>query len=160
MVSGNRDSVMSVTKSFGKHPSIVKIKIKALDSASNFRKTSCDLSIINFCQEEDILSKIIKLNKGLIVKFIAENFICCTENCKFSSELKHADVVPIHKNKDKNDKSNYRPVSIISDYSKMYENLIYNQLYQYFENILFLSQCQISKRIEHSALSLSPNRKI
>ena len=156
MVSGNRDSIMSVIKSFGKHPSIVKIKIKAFDSTSNFRKTSCDLSIINSCQEEDILNKIIKLNKGLIPKFIAENFICC----KFSSKSKHANIVPIHKNKDKNDKSNYRPVSIISDYSKMYENLIYNQLYQYFENILFPSQCQISKRIEHSALSLSPNRKI
>ena len=53
--------------------------------------------------------------------------------------------VPIHKNKDKSDKSNYRPVSILSNYSKAYEKLIYNQLYQYFENILFPSQCGFRK---------------
>ena len=45
------------------------------------------------------------------------------------------DIVPIHKKKDKSDKINYRPVSILSNCSKVYEKLIYNQLYQYFENI-------------------------
>ena len=47
--------------------------------------------------------------------------------------------------KDKSDKSNYKPVSILSNYSKVYEKLIYNQLYQYFENILFPSQCGFRK---------------
>ena len=32
-----------------------------------------------------------------------------------------------------------------SNYSKVYEKLIYNQLYQYFENILFPSQCGFRK---------------
>ena len=41
------------------------------------------------------------------------------------------------KKKDKSDKNNYRPVSALSNYSKVYEKLICNQLYQYFENILF-----------------------
>ena len=55
------------------------------------------------------------------------------------------DIVPIHKKKDKSDKINYRPVSILSNCSKVYEKLIYNQLYQYFENILFPSQCGYRK---------------
>ena len=42
MASENLDSSMSVIKSFNKHPSIVKIKTKALDSTFYFRKTSCD----------------------------------------------------------------------------------------------------------------------
>ena len=36
-------------------------------------------------------------------------------------------------------------LSILSNYSKVYEKLIYNQLYQYFENILFPSQCRFRK---------------
>ena len=76
------------------------------------------------------------LNNDLIAKFIAENVNSFTDEGEFPSELKHADIVRIHKKKGKSDKSNYRPVS---NYSKVYEKLIYNQLYQYFENILFLS---------------------
>ena len=69
---------------------------------------------------------IIKLNKNLIAKFKVENFNSCIDEGEFPSELKHADMVPIHKEKDKSDKSNYGPVSILSNYSKVYEKLIYN----------------------------------
>ena len=81
------------------------------------------------------------MNKDLIAKFIAEDFNSCIDEGEFSSESKHADIVPIHKKKDRSGNSNYRPVSILFNYSKMYEKLIYNQRYQYFENILFPSQC-------------------
>ena len=95
------------------------------------------------CQQEDIPTKIIKLNEDLIAKFIGENFNSCINEGKFLSELKHADIVPIHKKKDKNDKSNYRPLSILSNYSKLYEKLIHYQLYRYFKNILFPNQCEL-----------------
>ena len=64
------------------------------------------------CHQEDIPSKIIKQDKGLVAKFIAESFNSCIDEGEFSSEVKHADIVPIHKKKDKSDKINYRLVSI------------------------------------------------
>ena len=76
----------------------------------------------------------------MIAKFIAENFNSCIKEGEFPSELKHVDIVPFHKKKDKSDRSNYIPVSRLSNYSKVYEKLIYNQLYQYFKNIPFPSQ--------------------
>ena len=84
----------------------------------------------------------------LVAKFIAKNCNSCIDEVEFTSELKHANIVPIHKKKDKSDKSNYRPArpaSILSNYSKVCEKLIYNQLYQYFENILFPGQCGFRK---------------
>ena len=42
MASDNLDHIMSAIKYFDKHPSIVKIKAKALDSTFPFRKTSCN----------------------------------------------------------------------------------------------------------------------
>ena len=42
MASDNLDPIMSVIKSFDKHPSIVKIKAKAFDSTFHFRKTGCN----------------------------------------------------------------------------------------------------------------------
>ena len=97
------------------------MKLKRLSAnQQNIKKKSC--------QQEDIPTKIIKLNIDLIAKFIAENFNSYIDEGEFPSELKHADIVSIHQKKDKSDKSNYRPVSILSNYSKVYEKLIYNQL--------------------------------
>ena len=45
----------------------------------------------------------------------------------------------------KSEKENYGPVSILSYLSKYYGKLMYNQLYDYFDNILFLSQCGFRK---------------
>ena len=52
---------------------------------------------------------------------------------EFFSELKDTDIVPIQKKKDNSDKSNYRPVGMLSNYSKVYGKLTYNEIYQYFE---------------------------
>ena len=45
------------------------------------------------------------------------------------------------KKKDKSDKANYRPVNILPRISKIYEKIIYSQLYEYFHDKLFPSQC-------------------
>ena len=63
------------------------------------------------------------LNKDLVPKRKTENFNFCIGEGKFPSELKHADIVPIHKKNSKSDKSNYRPLSILS--------------FQYFENMRY-----------------------
>ena len=54
---------------------------------------------------------------------------------------KHADVTPVHEKENKNFKTNYKPVSILKKISKTYETLIYNQLYDYFDDILSPSYC-------------------
>ena len=121
--NGNLNPIMSVIKFFNKHPSVVKIKTKGLDSTFHSRKTSRNeveniignLNMKKSCQQKDIPTKIIKLNKDLIAMFIAENFSSYIDEGEFPSELKHADIVPIHKKKDKNNKSNYRSVSILSN---------------------------------------------
>ena len=53
----------------------------------------------------------------------------------------HADIVPLYKKNNKCKKENYRTVSILSNLSKIYEKPMYNQLYDYFDKILFPSQC-------------------
>ena len=47
--------------------------------------------------------------------------------------MKYAEVTPIHKKDDKTDKENYRPISILPNLSKVYERLMYNQIYLYFQ---------------------------
>ena len=37
----------------------------------------------------------------MIVQFISQNFNICIKKGKFSSDLKHVDIVPVHKKKAK-----------------------------------------------------------
>ena len=46
---------------------------------------------------------------------------------------------------DKYDKTNYRLVSIFPDISKIYDKILFNQLYEYFNDNLFPSQCGFHK---------------
>ena len=56
-------------------------------------------------------------------------------------DLKLADVTPVYKNKSKNSKDNYRPVSILSNISKIYERCLYDQIQVFFDSILSKYQC-------------------
>ena len=52
-------------------------------------------------------------------------------NGVFPDELKLAEVIPLFKKADPFDKSNYRPVSLLSHMSKVFERIIYNQINEY-----------------------------
>ena len=54
----------------------------------------------------------------------------------FPDRLKDTNIVPNYKSKNAFDKPNYRPVSILSLLSKVYERLIFQQLSNYAKRIL------------------------
>ena len=49
----------------------------------------------------------------------------------FPDDLKIAKVTPIYKTDDKSNLSNYRPIFVLSCFSKILERIMYNRLYQY-----------------------------
>ena len=51
------------------------------------------------------------------------------------------DVTPVYKKLDPSDKANYRPVSVLPLMWKLFEKLIYDQLYEYLENFLSTLLC-------------------
>ena len=58
----------------------------------------------------------------------------CLINGKFSDTLKSADVTPIFKKGNDNEKENYGPVRILSIYSKVFEKLLFEQINDYMQN--------------------------
>ena len=59
-------------------------------------------------------------------------FKSCIEKCQFPNERNKANVVPVHKKGDKQVLRNYRPVSLLPICGKIFERLIYNNLYEFF----------------------------
>ena len=52
----------------------------------------------------------------------------CGKNDNFPDILKYADITPVFKKRDTTDKTNYRPVITLSNFSKVFEKLIYAQI--------------------------------
>ena len=70
--------------------------------------------------------------------------------------MKYADVIPTHKKDDKTDKENYRPIRILPNHSKVYERLMYNQIYPYFDTLFSNFQCGFRKgfNAQHCLLAM------
>ena len=50
----------------------------------------------------------------------------------FPESLKYAEVVPIYKSGKKSDVNNYRPISLLSPFSKIFDSLVCERLSGYF----------------------------
>ena len=59
--------------------------------------------------------------------------------------MKYTDVIPIHKKDDKTDKENNRLINVLSNLSKVYERLMYNQIYSYFDTLFSKFHCGFRK---------------
>ena len=68
----------------------------------------------------------------------------------FPSSFKLAKVIPIHKKDDTMVISNYRPISILPAFSKILERVVYDRLYKFLDNNLFLNPEQYGFRQSHS----------
>ena len=97
-------------------------------------------------QENDIPVKLLKANADNICEIIFTYFNNnLVDKGLFPESLKTANVTPVFKKDSRTDKTNYRPVSILPNLSKVYERLIYNQLSNFFENKLPKFQCGFRK---------------
>ena len=81
--------------------------------------------------------KLSKMNADTFANFTSLHFNDTIDIDEFPQVFKHTDITPVHKKKEKSDKTYYRPVSILPKLYKIYEKLIYIQPYDYFDKILF-----------------------
>ena len=70
----------------------------------------------------------------------------------FPNKLKFGKVNPLHKTGSRDNPSNYRPVSILSVFSKIIEKLLYSRLYKFLESYEILYPFQFGFREKHSTM--------
>ncbi len=84
--------------------------------------------------------------KSEIVKPLCYVLNLSLEQGIFPEKLKYAVVTPIYKNGERNKMGNYRPVSVLPAFSKVYERVMYNRLLLYLENNNILNMHQYGFR--------------
>ena len=81
----------------------------------------------NSSGHDRISNKILKGITESIVEPLNIIFNKSLEEGVFPTEMKKADTVPLYKSKDKDDKNNYRPISLLLTVSKLLEKIMYNR---------------------------------
>ena len=94
------------------------------------------LDVLKVIQESNTPVKIIKANGNFFAEEICFYFNKSLENGKFPNCLKLANITPVFKKGPRTSKNNYRPVSILPVFSKIFERLLSRQLSEFFDNIL------------------------
>ncbi len=72
------------------------------------------------------------------------------QNGVFPSKLKHAKVIPVYKDDNETDPGNYRPISKLSNFSKIFEKLMCKRLKYFFDKNQILYDKQYGFRDQHS----------
>ena len=130
---------------------------------SLFLKPTNELEIKNVisCLKEGapgrdgISSRNIKLIKESISVPLTNLVNLSFEQCVFPSELKLAIITPLYKAKDPMFFNNYRPISLLSVFSKIIERLMYSRLLNFINTHKIFNKLQFGFRYNHSTFMAS-----
>ena len=102
--------------------------IRALDSK---KAGGCD----------NISVHMIKICDDSIVEPLCLIFEKSLETRTFPSVWKKANIIPVHKKDSRQNKMNYRPISLLPTFGKIFEKVIFDEIYKYLcENRLLVQQ--------------------
>ena len=68
----------------------------------------------------------------------------------FPDKLKIAKVIPIYKADDPSHFTNYRPISLLSNFSKFFKKVLYNRMIKFAEQYNILYRCHFGFRKNYS----------
>ena len=100
-----------------------------------------------------ISTLVLKEITPVIVDPLSHIFNLCTEQGYFPQELKTGCITPIYKKGDKHNIENYRPVCSLSQFSKIFEKIIYNRMINYIDKYSILTDSQYGFRANKSTES-------
>ena len=85
----------------------------------------------------------------------------CLINRKFPDTFKRADVTPIFKKGNDNEKDNYRPVSMLSPLSKVFEKLLFEQINDHMQSKFskYLTGFRKNHSTQNALLTMIEKRK-
>ena len=98
----------------------------------------------------DVETKFIKYGKLIISPIISNLFNLCIETGIFPNCLKIAKVIFIYKKGDQNMPTNYRPISLLSQFDKIFEKMLFSRLFWYLDKNQLHNKNQFGFRFNSS----------
>ena len=109
------------------------------------------LPLKNSCAGWDAIpAYIMKMCINMYIKLLTHIIESSFKEGVFPSELKLAKVVQIFKSGDSSKITNYRPISVLSFFSKVFERVMYNHITDFIDSLNVLYKYQFGFRHKHS----------
>ena len=93
----------------------------------------------------NIPTKMLKLASGYALRPLTNCINKCISTQIFAEELKLADIIPVFKKGDSTSKENYPPISLLPLISKIFEQILFEQMTQFAENVFSPKLCGFRK---------------
>ena len=100
------------------------------------------------CGHDDISSKLLKCIKETIATLISIIINQSLYTGIFPDKIKLAKILPLYKKGENEVIDNYRPISLLPSISKLFERIVFYQLYKYLDSndLLYKSQYGFRKK--------------
>ena len=150
------------------------LRITSLPSFTDYLPTSISSSVYLRdcdCQEikeiiselkngksSDIPIHVIKKSCTVIAPYLVKYFNKCMQDGYFPCELKTGRISPIYKKEDEQLLENYRPVSTLPVFGKIFEKIIYDRLYSFLITKGIINENQFGFRKGHSTSNPSDRK--
>jgi len=138
-------TTQDIINNYSNHPSIKSIVDNSSSANSfNFTAVTCTqvknkitcLKTKKACGYDMLPAKLLKTASNVLSISLTPIINNSLNSSTFPSILKPAEVSPVFKKNDNMIKTNYRPISILTAFSKIFEGIICDQMMSYFDNIL------------------------
>ena len=104
----------------------------------------------NSVGHDELSTNLLKSIAGVIFEPLVHIFNLSINSGIFPSRWKIARVIPLYKQGDKSDVSNYRPIAILSPLSKVFEKILKERISSYLDKINFFTKYQFGFRANRS----------
>ena len=125
-------SVHAAILRYSKHPSIIRIKErenytnKSAFQAFEYSEVWDEINHLNIRNKTsgDIPSHTLKMTSDLSFNKVTNIANTMVQSCIFPDPLKLGDVSPVYKGGNSSSKCNYRPINVLSAFSKVFKRLL------------------------------------
>ena len=143
--NNTQEIIEGIIRKKERHPSILKIKNNFVSSI-NFDFPKAEVADINALLKQTdpkkatgpdtIPPKLVKMSANITDNHLCDIMNMGIENYNFPDNTKVATVRPIYNKKSRNVIENYRSVSLLNAFSKVYEEYIHNSITPFVNNFL------------------------
>jgi hypothetical protein len=95
-------------------------------------------------------TNLLKCSRAIISPILSEILNTSIKSGIYPIKLKIAKIIPVHKGEDETDASNYRPISLLSVFNRIFEKIVYKRMMSYIEKQDLLYSSQYGFRKGHS----------
>ena len=160
------DPIDTILYRYKNHPSILKIRENVIYTEtftfsqineSQIKTEILELNLKKSAGFDSIPPNIIKDAIALLRSPLTNLFNTAVIEYLFPSDLKYANVTPLHKKDDTTNKENYQPISILPSISKIYERIMFQQITKYISGSPSPYHCGFRKgySAQHALLRLT-----